>query len=265
MKKIPVLIVIPHGGYRVPEELAEFAAVEDSDILLSADTCANDLFCADDLCAAVLNTHISRLFVDVDRAPLDIPPKTPDGVIKTETVFGREIFPEGVFPDEIALTGLLKRYYFPFHSTLKKIRTSGDIQLILECHTVHAVGPKHAYDKNRPRPVISLQNTIEKDGKIIETAPLETVQEILAAFKKSLSGEEAADSGSFRISDIPSQGYLMQKHSGTIPYVRLNLSRGLFLNESYFNYDYGKIDQIRIDELRKKIKTAITRFGGKVF
>ena len=233
MSKFPVLIVIPHGGYRIPDELSSYVDAEDADLLLSADTCANDLFCADDQCTAVLNTHISRLFIDVDLPPLDIPPKSPDGVIKMETLFGKEIFSSGVFPDEIALTGLLKRYYFPFHDTLRKISTSGNIKLIIECHTVHAVGPRWASDRNRPRPAVSIQHTIEKDGKVYETAPEETAKTILGAFKKSLSGDEAADPESFILSDIPSPGYLMRKHAGTIPYIRINLSRGLFLNDSY--------------------------------
>ncbi|MGL4369780.1 MAG: hypothetical protein ACRCUT_08940, partial [Spirochaetota bacterium] len=174
-------------------------------------------------------------------------------------------YPEGTFPDEIAITGLLKRYYFPFHDTLRKATTSGQISLILECHTVNAVGPRGAADENRPRPVISLQNTIEKEGRILETAPMPLVKELLAAMKKAFSGEEISEGDPVRISEIPAQGYMMNRHAGTAPYIRLNISRGLFLNDSYFNYDYGKIDQIRVGEIRSKFKNGITRFGGRVF
>ena len=60
-------------------------------------------------------------------------------------------------------------------------------------------------------------------------------------------------------------GELMRKLSGSAPYLRISLSRGLFLNERHFNYDFGRIDPIRIGELRKKTHQAIERFAGKVF
>jgi formiminoglutamase len=265
MKKYPILIVIPHGGYKVPEEFAEHAIAGDLELLLSADTCANELFCADEFCAAVLNTHISRLFIDVDRAPLDLPPRKFDGVIKKETIFGKDIFPPDTFPDDLALAALLRRYYFPFHDTMRKIATSGEVSLIIECHTVHAVGPRNSIDRNRPRPIVSIQNKTEKDGSIIETAPESLARELAASFKKSFSSEESATENPFVVYESPAQGELMRRHSGAAPYLRLNLSRGLFLNDAHFNYDYGKIDQIRIGELRTKTHQALSRFAGKVF
>lgn len=265
MKKYPVLIVIPHGGYRVPEELSGHALAGDLELLMSADTAANDLFCADEIFSAVLNTYISRLFIDVDRAPLEIQQTASDGVIKRRTIFGKEIYPPGTFPDDLALAALLRRYYFPFHDTLRKIMTSGEVSLVVECHTVHAVGPAGAPDRNRPRPILSVQNRIERDGQIIETAPDATARELVASFRKLFSGETSATDAPFILNETPVQGELMRRHSGTVPYLRLNLSRGLFLNDAHFNYDFGKIDQIRIGELRKKTHQALERFAGKVF
>lgn len=265
MNKYPILILIPHGGYRVPEELAEHTVAGELELLMSADTCANDLFCADELCAAVVNTHISRLFTDVDRAPLDLQPNTSDGVIKRQSSFGKDIFPEGTFPDDIALAALLRRYYFPFHDTARKIITSGEVSLILECHTVSAIGPRNAADRNQPRPIFSVQNRVERSGTIVQTAPQETANELVTAFRKLFAGESAANENPFLLSETPAEGELMRRHAGAAPYLRLNLSRGLFLNDRHFNYDFGKIDQIRIGELRKKTHQALERFAGKVF
>lgn len=265
MKKYPILILIPHGGLRVPEELAEHAVADDFELLMSADTCANDLFCADELCAAVVNTHISRLFVDVDRAALDIRPGGADGVIKHRNVFGKQIFPEGTFPDDLALAAMLRRYYFPFHDTARKVITSGEVSLVLECHTVAAIGPAHAPDRNRPRPIFSVSNRVESDGQIVKTADDALAGEIAAAFRKSFAGESAATENPFVTSESPGTGELMRKLSGSAPYLRISLSRGLFLNERHFNYDFGRIDPIRIGELRKKTHQAIERFAGKVF
>ena len=263
--KYPILILIPHGGYRVPEELQDHAIADELELLLSADTCANDIFCADEICAAVVNTHISRLFVDVDRAPLDLQEASTDGVIKRRSVLGKEIFPEGVFPDDIALAALLRRYYFPFHDTARKIITSGEVSLILDCHTVAAIGQRNAPDANRPRPVLSVQNRVERDGSVVRTADDGIAEELAASFRKLFAGETAASDDPFVLSETPAEGELMRQLSGSAPYLRVNLSRGLFLNNLHFNYDFGKIDQIRIGEVRKKTHQAIERFAGKVF
>ena len=142
---------------------------------------------------------------------------------------------------------------------------SGEVSLVLDCHTVAAIGPRNAADMNRPRPILSVQNRVERDGAVVKTAEDDIARELVASFRKLFAGESAASDDPFVLSETPAEGELMRKLSGSVPYLRINLSRGLFLNDRHFNYDFGKIDQIRIGEIRKKTHQAIERFAGKVF
>lgn len=263
MTKLPILIVIPHGGYKIPEEFTDHAEVDESDLLLSADTGANEIFSSDSY-AAVLNTHISRLFIDLDRSPLELPPRARDGVMKTNGFFGGDLFPDGQLPDNIALANVLRRYYFPFHDAMKKIIPSGEVRLVLECHTVAAVGGPRSPDRDRPRPIVSIQRLIRKGERTVEGASASVAELFLSQFKKCFSSEDAATDKPFVVTDRTVNGYIAREHSGTIPWLRINLSRGLFLNDNHFNFDYGKIDQIRIGDLRRRTEEAISKGLAKL-
>jgi N-formylglutamate deformylase len=263
MAKLPILIIIPHGGYRVPEEFVEHSALNETDLMLSADTCANEIFSVDN-CAAVLNTHISRLFIDLDRSPAELPPRAFNGVMKTESFFGKPLFSDEKYPDSIAFANILRRYYFPFGETLSKIISSGEVTMAIECHTVSAVGIARDTDRDRPRPVVSVQYLTEKNDRTVETATRETAEILLTQFKKLFAGEDCAADKPFVLSDIPAKGHLMREHSGSIPYLRVNISRGLFLDDAHFNYHYGKVDQIRITDLKRKFTECIERGAAKI-
>jgi N-formylglutamate deformylase len=263
MVKFPILIIIPHGGYRVPEEFVEHSTLNETDLMLSADTCANEIFSIEN-CAAVLNTHISRLFIDLDRPPAELPPRALDGVMKTESFLGNPLFSDGKYPDSIALANILRRYYFPFSETLSRIITSGEVIAAIECHTVSAVGIARATDRDRPRPVVSVQYLTEKNDHTVETAPRETAELFLTQFRKIFAGEDCAADSPFILSETPVKGHLMREYSGSIPYLRINLSRGLFLDDAHFNYHYGKVDQIRIADLKRKFTECIERGAAKI-
>jgi N-formylglutamate deformylase len=263
MTKLPILIVIPHGGYKVPEEFAEHTEIEEADLLLSADTGANELFSSDTY-AAILNTHISRLFIDLDRSPMELPPRASDGVMKPAGFFGGDLFSEGQQPDNIALANVLRRYYFPFHDALRKIISSSEVRFVLECHTVAAVGGYYAADRDRPRPIVSIQNLVQKGERTIEGAAVSAAEHFLSQFRKCFSGEDCVSEKPFIISDKPVHGHIAREYAGTIPWLRINLSRGLFLNDNHFNFDYGKIDQIRIGDLRRKVEDAVVRGLSKI-
>ena len=121
MKKIPVLIIIPHGGTKIPEELSGYERLNDFDLLHESDACANEIFSFRDEAGALVDTYISRLFVDMDRDPLSLPAMDGDGMLKKRTSQGTDVFDEGTFPDEIAIAALVRRYHVPFHDTVAKV------------------------------------------------------------------------------------------------------------------------------------------------
>ncbi|TFH42908.1 MAG: hypothetical protein E4G96_02420, partial [Chrysiogenales bacterium] len=116
MKKIrlPILVIIPHGGYTIPEELSGYEAVGTFDLFIQSDSCANEIFSFGDRVTGTVDTGISRLFVDLDRPYTALRPGQ-DGVIKRTALDGKSVFIEDQFPDEIAIANILQRYYLPFH------------------------------------------------------------------------------------------------------------------------------------------------------
>jgi N-formylglutamate amidohydrolase len=262
--KLPILIIIPHGGYTVPEELAEHIHVDKFDILFSSDTCANELFSFDSDVLAKVDTHISRLFVDVDRPHTMIPPRYADGVIKKETFNGKVLFNDDVFPDELATKNILKRYHTPFHQTIDKILRTGEIKLIIECHTMMPVGSRGTPDSGKPRPIFTVGNYFKENNVIKKTCDDRIAAAFLNGMKRSFADERITVAERFSLNKPPFNGYILGKYgAGKIPMLRFLLSRALFFNEEHFNYDYLKVDELRINQLRGKILTGIQRFYSK--
>ncbi|TAL34451.1 MAG: hypothetical protein EPN93_12060 [Spirochaetes bacterium] len=260
----PIAIIIPHGGYAVPEELAGIHALEPFDLFFEADSCARDIFrLADGLCER-FETDISRVFMDVDRPPMDLPPRTADGVIKIETPTGRSVYPEGVFPDEIAIANMLRRYYFPFHTAIEKAVSSKRVRLILDCHTMMPVGPEHSVDAGSPRPLFSVQNLSGGAGGGDRTAPDRLAEALLENLQKSFGAETGTVAKRFTLNAPVFPTYTAGRYgTGRVPVLRLSVSRALFLTDRYFNYERMKVDAARLDAIRARLESAITRFMEK--
>lgn len=262
---LPILIIIPHGGCKVPEEFAGYEAVGKFDLLIQSDTCANDLFSFGDRVAGTIDTDISRLFVDLDRQYTTVPPAS-DGVLKKTTLYGKPVFREGLFPDEIAISNVLRRYWVPFHDAVKKIMDTGGLKLIIECHTMLAVGPTVSRDPGRPRPIILLEDIIDEAGNPAKTCSPELTANLMEHLKKAFSGVDDTVVEKFAVAAEPSPGFIHRQYGrGPVPMVRLSLSRALYLNDKYFSYDYMRVDELRIRHLNELLWSAIEKFYVKNF
>lgn len=260
--KLPILIIIPHGGREVPDELSGYEQIDEFGIFIESDAYANRLFNFEDA-AVKTDTNISRLFVDVDRPSLTSH-DYPDGIIKKESLNGRKIFKESIFPDVIAISNIIRRYYQPFHDSIRNAIHNGEIKLIIECHTMMPVGPRYAKDAGRPRPIINVENIIKNEIRTIRTCPTESAENFLSCFKKYFNNEEFTVSEKFSINKPDSTGYILQTYGqNKIPMLKLSISTSLYLNDKYFNYDNLAVDNARIEELRKKILAGIEKYSEK--
>jgi N-formylglutamate deformylase len=227
---------------------------------MQSDTCANELFAFGDLVACSLETDVSRLFIDLDRPFTSIPPER-DGVIKKTTLNGKPVFREDHFPDNIAISNMLRRYWVTFQDATGKIIDTGGVKLILDCHTMMAVGPEISPDPGKPRPIIRLEHNIEHNGETISTCGDGLAAMFMEQLSKSLSGEDETVADKFVTSEEPSKGYILNTYgAGKVPMIRLSLSRSLFLNDAYFNFDYLRVDELRIRHLRGLLWEAIEKF-----
>ncbi|MCU0821807.1 MAG: N-formylglutamate amidohydrolase [Spirochaetes bacterium] len=263
---IPILIIIPHGGLNVPDELSGYEQIDKFGIFIESDVCANELFSLEGGNAVKIDTDISRLFVDLDRSLKSITVKSDDGIIKKETVSGRKIFKDKIFPDEIAVSNILRRYYKPFHDTIEKIIKTGGIKFIVECHTMTPVGPRKAPDAGKPRPLINIETIAKTERGSVRTCPDELAEELASIFNKIFNDEESSVAGRTVLNNPRKSSHILNKYGPSgIPMIRLSISRSLFLNDKYFSYDYLKVDDLRINELKAKISTGIEKFISRNF
>jgi N-formylglutamate deformylase len=259
----PILILIPHGGYLVPEELSGYEAVSDFDLFMQADTCAIELFGFGPRVSATLDSPVSRLFVDLDRSCQDISPTRADGVVKAKTLFGRNTFSDDSFPDETAIANILRRYYFPFHTAAERIIGTGEIGCIIECHTVMPVGPPTAHDPGVPRATVAVEHTFSRDDAPIITCQEEKARLLLESLLRSIEEDRSIVPSGLR--EAPPRSSLIKKFGVSgVPYVRLSISKSLFLNDTHFSHDYLKVDELRIRDLREKIWQGIVRWYRRI-
>lgn len=263
---LPILILVPHAGRSVPDELAGYEILGDFELFFESDACADVLFDFGDNTVARIDSPISRLFVDLDRHHLMVSPRTDDGVVKKSTSAGVPIYPPGVFPDEIAINNLLMRYYHGFHGAVEKILETGRIRLVLDCHTMMAVGPKHAADPGRPRPLVTVNNVVMDRGTPVKTCPDEIARGLLESMRKSLGSEEWTVGEPFALNTPAFGSHIMLRHGrGKIPLLRLSVSRALFINDRYFRHDDLSVNSVRMLDLRRKLWQGIERFFRRNF
>jgi formiminoglutamase len=70
---------------------------------------------------AYIDTPISRMVIDLNRPPLPLPPKDPDGIIKRRTVDGREVYRPGMVPPIDQIHALMVMHYFPYPQRIDEL------------------------------------------------------------------------------------------------------------------------------------------------
>ena len=247
---MPILLSIPHGGIRVPEELVQHACITPHDLFDDGDACTLDIYDLGVDVARVVKTNIARAFVDVNRAPDERPPRHPDGVVKTETCFEWPIYKAGRLPDH-ALTGLLiERYHAPFHARLTEAAAEPGIRLALDCHSMLPVAPPIGDNQLTPRPLFCLSS---RDGA---TAPSELLKELGAAIASAF-GIQPERIG---LNDPFKGGYITKRHGGgRLPWIQLEMNRCLYLAEPWYDRVALAVDHGRIVELRESFREALRR------
>jgi N-formylglutamate deformylase len=261
--RLPILISIPHGGTTIPPEVADRIRLTARDVLCDSDTFTRELYDFRRDIAAFIEYPFARAVVDVNRAPDDLPPRNPDGVIKTRTVQGLPVYTEGGYPDEGLISALLQTCYYPYHDRLAELLEDHEVQLALDCHSMLPVAPPTKEHPGRPRPLICLSNRGDAQGKQKEglgpiTCPPEWLQALADAFRRVFEAEE----GEIKLNEPFSGGYISQAHHRRtgIPWIQIELNRKLYLAEQYFDTESLRVAEERIWELRSRIFYAIRDF-----
>jgi len=259
------LIIIPHGGTVIPEELEPCTEVNDLTLFLESDCCANQIFNFENS-LGILKTEISPLFIDLNKSYQSFAQRQRPGVIRRTTRNGINIFNNNYFPDDLALANIFKRHYFPFFRTLKKIIDTGEIDVVIECHTMWPIGPSDSMDAGEPRPSFLINHVLDSISGDIDCGHDKFMVSLKTELHKSFNSAKAKNEiHDISISHEPLDGFIMREIAYTgIPIISLSVSRSLFLNEKYFNSDYLLVDELRIQEIKDKIWNSIS-IASEVF
>ena len=264
-RSLPLLLVVPHGGCEVPDEFSGYENLSTHDIFFESDSGANTIFNSTAAAEQPVITAISRLFVDPDREFSQLHPKTTDGVIKTRTSMNRDVFKKNCYPDEIAISNILDRYYFPFHESVRAAVNRRKTRMIIECHTHAAVGPLNSSDAGLPRPLVVTGYTQQTAPGFNTAAAVSAANELSAIIGRLMMKEGDTVTERFRTECYDSGGYIMKIYGASLPVIYLSVSRALFLNDRDFSLDDLVIDQGRLSRLGKIINSGLEKFCTKFF
>lgn len=187
---LPLLISVPHGGLRVPPEVEPLCRLDLPALLRDGDTWAGHLYAMESRVRALYRFPVARAVVDVNRAPGDVPPGNPDGVVKTVTVEGEPVWQDagGLSREQAEI--LLERYYYPYHRRLERAVRDREILLGLDCHTMLERAPGGSNRPGERRPLVCLSNRGDERGEALQdpvTAPPALLRALGRALEKELA------------------------------------------------------------------------------
>jgi N-formylglutamate deformylase len=285
MEQIPVLISIPHGGTHTPPELIDRTCILPKDIFDDMDPFTREIYDLGSLVLEVIHTDIARAFVDLNRAADDLPPKNPDGIIKSMTCYKKPIYIKGKEPDESLRRTLIERYYLPYHRKIQEITSQNkELKIALDCHSMAAEPPpiapdrtnkkflqggareaqsagraaKNIFDAKRKspcamrlppgRPLICLGNA---HGKACDQV---IVKKLAKCFCQAFQLEEK----DITINQPFAGGYTTRTYGNNpLPWVQVEMNRSLYLAAPWFDPITLQVDNHRLMELNDRFKKTL--------
>ena len=189
--RYPFLVSIPHGGAEVPERVRSRLLLSEEELLFYCDPFTRELFGFEDRVDAFIDTPISRMVIDLNRPPLPLPPKDPDGIIKRRTVDGKEVYRPGMVPSIDEIHALMLMHYFPYHQHIDELIDQHHVRVAFDCHSMLPYGSAVQTDSGKSRPMICLGNNGDVLGNFrtgsIATSPPDWIAALADAFRDEFS------------------------------------------------------------------------------
>jgi N-formylglutamate deformylase len=255
----PFLIAVPHGGELVPPEVAGRIALSPEDLRENSDPSTRQIYNLADDVLAMVAFPVARPVLDANRAPSDLPPEHPDGVVKMVTPLGARVYRHGCFPDPGLILILLRRYYYPYHRAVHRATLDGRVRLAFDCHSMLPEAPPLFPDAGRTRPLICLGNRGDPEGRPAGgretvTCPPEWIEALADCFTRQFPA-----AGAVRINDPFPGGFTLKFHhrQTKTPWIQIEVNRSLY-------EDPSGVKQERIALLRRRVRNAVTQFWDEV-
>ncbi len=262
--RYPFLISIPHGGTEVPAEVRPRLLLSDEELLFYCDPLTRDLFGFEDRVDAFIDTPVSRMIIDLNRPPLPLPPKDPDGVIKRRTVDGREVYRPGMMLPIDRIHALMMEHYFPYHQQIDELIDRHHVRVAFDCHSMLPYGSAVQKDAGKTRPMICLGNNGDGQGNprpgSIATCPAAWMAALAGVFRDEFSFDREV-----ALNDPFGGGFIANAHYWRkgIPWIQIEINRSL--------YESGKSSDMTMEKnheqvlaLKEKIWNVLTVFWKTV-
>jgi len=263
-KRYPFLISVPHGGTEVPVHVRPSLLLRDEELRYYCDPDTRILFGYQDQVTAYIDTPVSRMVVDLNRPPLPLPLRDPDGIIKLRTVDGREVWRPGLVPDMSLCHNLLKTWYFPYHQQIDELIDRHPVGIAFDCHSMLPYGSEHQKDAGKARPLICLGNNGDRQGRAkkgsIATCSEEWMSTLAGFFMDEFSlDKEVALNNPFSGGFISNAHYW---HKG-VPWIQIEINRNLY-EPAQSSPCYGDDTNNPARRLKERIWKVLTGFWDRV-
>lgn len=246
VKKYPVLIAIPHSSTFVPVDLRRLMLFDENQIRKQSDLYTDEIFGLPE--AYVVKTGISRLVVDVNRAPDDIEAECKlghEGVVVSVDEFGEQIYREA--PDVDEIVERVTKYHDPFHKEIEDLAASGKVRFLIDGHSLWSVGPSMREGAGKERADIVLGN------RDYTTCSRDMTLKIVSFFKNL--------GFSVSVNDPYPGKYVLGYHCSRrgLPGIQIEINRKLYMNEKTLRK--RKAD---IKKLRGIVEDLVSMIGGEL-
>jgi formiminoglutamase len=225
----PFLISVPHGGTAVPDHIRPLLLLSDEDLRYYCDPQTRVIFGYQDRTAAYIDTDISRMVVDLNRPPLPLPLRDPDGIIKLRTIDGRDVWRPGQVPDMDLAHSLLMTWYFPYHQQIDELIDRHPVRIAFDCHSMLPYGSEHQKDAGRVRPLVCLGNNGDRRGRArkgsIVTCSEEWITTLACMFRHEFSLDDKV-----AINNPFSGGFIANAHfwHKGVAWIQIEINRALY-------------------------------------
>jgi len=263
-KRSPFLISVPHGGTDVPAPVRPLLLLTDEELRYYCDPLTRVIFGYRDRVTAYIDTPVSRMVVDLNRPPLPLPLRDPDGIIKLRTIDGKEIWRPSQVPDMPLIHRLLMAHYFPYHQQIDELIDRHPVGIAFDCHSMLPYGSEHQKDAGKVRPLICLGNNGDRKGLArkgsVVTCSEEWMSILAGVFKEEFSlDNEVAINNPFSGGFISNAHYW---HKG-IPWIQIEINRALY-EQAPSSPRAGLEPEGRALLLKEKIWKVLTVFWDRV-
>lgn len=248
----------------MPPELTGRLQISEQEIRYYSDPGTRELYGFGNGVAAFIDTNISRMAVDLNRPPLPLPPRDPDGIIKTRTIDGRTVYRSGSVPDLPLIHRLMMAWYFPYHQKIDDLIDTRGVAIAFDCHSMLPRGSGEQKDAGRKRPIICLGNNGDRNGRAkkngIATCPEAWIHALADEFRAEFSLEKEV-----AINNPFSGGFITNAHYWRkgIPWIQIEVNRALYEPGPQNGMAQSPGFYIPVPELRDRIWRVLTRFWDR--